>query len=451
LHGFNRHLGWANTVNKPDLIDVYRLITNPDDAGQYRLDDQWRDFESRDIEIEVRLIGPFAFTAHRTIQQTEHGPVIEGPDGIFAVRYAGRGEVRQLEQYRRLNKAENIEDWLNGMRMLAAPSINYVYADDKGNVGLVYNAQFPDRTEGQDWSGTIPGDQSSLIWQGYRPFEFVPRIFNPESGFVFNANNTPYLATDGDDNLTAAEYPASMGIETGQTNRSLRLFELSQSSKSISRDDLLRIKFDTRYSQNSLAAATQRTIAAHDFGDNQELAAAAKHLADWDLETTATDRHAALGVLTIYPAIRAGLMGQPVPDMFDSFEKAVRFLINTHGRIDPEWQEVNKLRRGNQEWAVEGGPDTVRAIYGSLEDSSGKIVANAGDTLISITEWDENGEMSAASIHQFGSATMHEQDPHFADQAPLFSTERLKPVLIEREEILEHASRRYRPGITTSD
>jgi len=36
LHGFNRDLGWANTVNNPDLADVYRLTVNPDNDYQYR-------------------------------------------------------------------------------------------------------------------------------------------------------------------------------------------------------------------------------------------------------------------------------------------------------------------------------------------------------------------------------------------------------------------------------
>ena len=36
LHGHNQHLGWANTVNGPDLVDVYKLVVNPSNPNQYR-------------------------------------------------------------------------------------------------------------------------------------------------------------------------------------------------------------------------------------------------------------------------------------------------------------------------------------------------------------------------------------------------------------------------------
>ncbi|MBN1178413.1 MAG: penicillin acylase family protein, partial [Anaerolineae bacterium] len=42
IHGHNRDLGWAFTVNKPDLIDIYVLEINPDDPNQYRFDGEWR-------------------------------------------------------------------------------------------------------------------------------------------------------------------------------------------------------------------------------------------------------------------------------------------------------------------------------------------------------------------------------------------------------------------------
>ncbi|MEL6878221.1 MAG: penicillin acylase family protein, partial [Pseudomonadota bacterium] len=44
--GHNRHLGWTNTVNRPDMVDVYELVM--DDSGtRYELDGEWRDLESK--------------------------------------------------------------------------------------------------------------------------------------------------------------------------------------------------------------------------------------------------------------------------------------------------------------------------------------------------------------------------------------------------------------------
>ena len=68
--------------------------------------------------------------------------------GTFAIRYAGMDEVRQVLEYYRLNKARNKGEWLAALRLQATPSINYVYADEKGNIGYVYNGQFPVRKPG---------------------------------------------------------------------------------------------------------------------------------------------------------------------------------------------------------------------------------------------------------------------------------------------------------------
>src|SRR5262249_34705640 len=64
LHGHNEHLGWANTVNDPDLIDIYQLTINPANPNQYQLDGQWRDFEKSDAKIRVKIWGPLVWTIH---------------------------------------------------------------------------------------------------------------------------------------------------------------------------------------------------------------------------------------------------------------------------------------------------------------------------------------------------------------------------------------------------
>src|SRR3546814_15547163 len=44
--GHNKYLGWTNTVNRPDLIDVYRL-TLDDSGDNYRFDGAWRPLEEK--------------------------------------------------------------------------------------------------------------------------------------------------------------------------------------------------------------------------------------------------------------------------------------------------------------------------------------------------------------------------------------------------------------------
>ena len=42
-HGHNRDLGWALTVNSPDLIDIFVLDINPENENQYHFDGEWRE------------------------------------------------------------------------------------------------------------------------------------------------------------------------------------------------------------------------------------------------------------------------------------------------------------------------------------------------------------------------------------------------------------------------
>ena len=208
MHGFNRHLGWANTVSKPDLTDIYRLTVNPDNDGQYELDGDWRDFEKESALLRIKLFGPFALKVRQPVLRSEHGPVIQAPHGTYAVRYAGMGEIRQLEQYVRLNLATNWDEFSAAMGLNALPSINYVYADKDGTTAFIHNGQYPDRLPGWDWQADLPGNRSDLIWRDYIPYADGPKLVNPESGLIFNANNTPYSATDGPDNIAPGDHPA---------------------------------------------------------------------------------------------------------------------------------------------------------------------------------------------------------------------------------------------------
>lgn len=446
LHGFNKHLGWANTVSAQDLVDIYVLTVNPDNKNQYWLDGAWADFDVTTAHINVKLAGPFAFPATRPVKRSAHGPVIEGPTGTYAIRYAGMGEIRQLEQYYRLNKSEDLDQFMGAMAMNALPSINYIYGDKAGNIAFIHNAQYPNRNDAWDWSGDLPGDRSDLVWQGYHPWKDVPKLVNPASGFIFNSNNTPYSATDGPDNLKPEDFPQSMGLQTNQSNRSLRTIELTGDTDPIDEARLLAIKFDNKYAQGSEADEVVKAVLAKDWSAEPEMAEAAALLASWDYRTDASSRTAALGSLTTSRAITEKYTHLKAPEPETAFREAVAWLKLHHGRIDPDWGEVNRLVRGAVSLPISGAPDTLRAVYPKEIREDGELHMSAGDTWIALVEWDPEGRQTAQVISPFGSASLDEASPHYADQAPLFAGEAWRTALLTKPEVEADATRRYRPG-----
>jgi len=445
LHGHNEHLGWANTVNAPDLADVYRLTINPANDNQYLLDGKWRDFTKSDAAIRVKIFGPLVWTVHRDVLYATQGPVLKTGHGVFAIRYAGMNEVRQVTQYFRLDKARNLGEWRAAMALQALPSINYIYADEKGDIGYVYNGQFPERKEGIDWKHIVPGDRSDLIWHHYLPFDKIPQLWNPKSGYVFNSNNTPFQATAPEDDLKPQNFSPTLGIQTNMTNRAYRALENFGTDTAITDVAFRKYKFDIAYSARSEMAKMIAQVCAIDPHGDGELRAAQWILARWDRRTNVGSRGAALAVLTAEPVIHAREEGMAPIAPLDSLRTAMKTLKEHFGRIDPQWGQLNRIRRGRLDLAIDGGPDTYRAVYGEPQ-SDGTLTAVGGDTFIMFVTWDRNGKLSSQSIHQFGSATLDASSPHYADQTPLFVKMRTKPVLFTEDELKGHIEEDYRPG-----
>jgi penicillin amidase/acyl-homoserine-lactone acylase len=443
LHGHNAHLGWANTVNAPNVSTVYQLEVNPTNPDQYRLDGQWKDFEKGDAAIRVKIWGPLIWTVHRPLLWSVQGPVFKTDHGMFAVRYAGMGEVRQSLQYYRLNKAATRDEWLAAMRLQALPSINYIYADEKGNIGYVYNGQFPVRAEGRDWSQVQPGDRSDLVWQGYLPFDRVPQIWNPKSGYVFNSNNTPFQATGVEDALKPEDFSATMGIQTDMTNRAFRAQETFGADPAITAEAFRAYKFDLTYSDRSDFVRRIAEAVKVDPGSDADLRAAQALLTAWDRRTNIGSRAAALAVLTGTESAHSASHPDVLP--IDALRHAISTLKIHFGRIDPEWGQVNRFRRGKLDLALDGGPDVYRAVYG-VPQTDGTLTASAGDTFIMFVSWDKAGALSSGSINQFGSATSDPQSPHYADQTPLFVAMQTKPVLFTQSQLAGNVEADYQPG-----
>ncbi|HET9316140.1 MAG TPA: acylase [Vicinamibacteria bacterium] len=445
LHGHNRNLGWAHTVNEPDLIDVYELEVNPDNPRQYFFDGAWRDFEVRTASIDVKVLGPIHWTARRETLWAVHGPAIRGPRGTYALRLAGFGDVRPVEQWYRMNKARSFAEWTEAMRMLALPMFNVAYADAEGHIAYVYNARLPRRPDGFDWADHLPGDTSAAIWHECLSFDELPKVVDPPSGFLQTCNGTPFRTTTGEGNPDPSAFARSLGIESYLTNRGLRALELLGGDPSITADELDAYKCDVTYSAQSAAARNLAALLAAPPPQDERTFAALQVVRRWDRRADVANPATALALLAFRVDEKGRIREEPADVLMGRLREAARALESRFGRLGLPWSEVNRLRRGTMDIGIDGGPDLLRAVY-SEPAADGRRRGVAGDSYVLVAEWDKDGRVRSKSIHQFGSATKDERSPHFADQAALFARCGFKPVWLDETEIRAHLEREYRPG-----
>lgn len=444
LHGHNENLGWVQTVNQPDLTDVYEITVNPDDPGEYLYEGEWRSFGQWEAPIRVKLFGPFSWVFKQEALSTKYGPAIRLDHGTFAMRHAGMDEVRQIEQTYRLNRSTTYEEWREAMDMQAFPATNYIYADKTGRIAYFYNAHMPKRAEGYDWGGLLPGDTAATQWQGFHPLSEIPHYVSPPSGYLLNSNNQPFQATDEAHNLSADDFPRNFGIDEEFSNRARRGLELLSDMKKISKDDFLRVKFDKAYHVDSKLMTLLKPLKAAT-SEDPDVAAALGLLRAWQGTAEVDDPHAALAIVTALKLNDSDDL--KLEEQIEVLKSVQAELVAAHGRVDVPWGEVNRIRRGDIDLPVGGGPDTLRAIYGGSDlDEEGTLTAMAGDTYVMMVEWDSEGNVSSESIHQYGSATMDASSKHYADQVGLFAEEVFKPVWFEMEDLRPHIKESYQPG-----
>jgi acyl-homoserine-lactone acylase len=431
--GFNENLGWGMTVNKPDLTDAFKLQINPDNDNQYLLDGKWEDFETKNIKLPTKLLGPIRWTFNREAKYTKHGLVLETDSGSYALRFAGMNEIRQADQWFRMNKAKNKEEWLDAMKMRAIISFNAVYADKEDNIMLLHNTAGPIRNEVYDWTLPVDGTKSELIWDQITPFDEIPLLVNPNSGWIVSANQDPFRVSAITDNLKRSDYSKTLGIETKMTNRAYRVIEIFDNNKKFNEQDLLDAKFDNQYSTESRSVKYLKNILETEYED-EELKDAQKILNAWDLKTDYNNRSAALGVCILQEEWRAFMNGIDALDSKKMFEDCIDQIKDSFDRVDPLWSEVNFLMRGDLALPIQGGPDTLRAVYGRPQDD-GTLKAVAGDGLVVSLAWDSVGNQESRSIHQYGSATQDSTSKHYNDQAKLFVDEQMKPTFFNKTEL----------------
>ena len=195
--GRNDRIAWGFTNTGPDVQDLYIERLDPADAALYDTPDGKQRFITRNETIKVK--GQADVTL--AVRISRHGPIISDafadaakamPKG-YALAFAWTALRDDDLTAQALSKVGGARDWdsfLAAVRESHAPQQNIVYADVDGNIGFIAPGRVPLRHADNDLKGLAPapGWQAKYDWQGFIPFDELPRQFNPASGSIATAN-----------------------------------------------------------------------------------------------------------------------------------------------------------------------------------------------------------------------------------------------------------------------
>ncbi|MGB6865098.1 MAG: penicillin acylase family protein [Candidatus Aminicenantaceae bacterium] len=223
--GHNQRIAWGMTNAMVDDMDFYLETIHPENPNMYMFNGEWRKMEVRTEKILIKG----GDIAEKTLRFTHRGPIISGFKGIsdhaLSMRWIGNEFSDEVYSVYWLNRAGNWEEFKQAAKYFFSVSQNINYADVDGNIGLYYCAGVPIR-KGKSFF-VFPGETDEYDWTGFIPFEELPHVYNPESGYVSSANNR---ATD-------ETYPYYISQWFLPPHRIERIHEMLEAKEKLSIDD----------------------------------------------------------------------------------------------------------------------------------------------------------------------------------------------------------------------
>jgi len=304
--GHNENIAWGVTNVGPDTQDLFRIQVNPDNDLQYRWNGEWRDMTVYDETINF---GDGAEPVTIRVRETHLGPIIndnayDSETGAIsgfnntdplALRWTSLDPGTLFEAVIGIDQASNWEEFRDALRKWDSPSQNFVYADIEGNIGYQTPGNMPIRAEGE--TGLVPSDcaEDACAWQGFIPFDDLPRVFNPERGYIATANQAlvplEYYDQVADELGEGPNYTISQEWAVGY--RGQRISELLEASDAHTFESVAAIQGD-----NKLIPAEELTpaLAALDIED-ATLAEARDWMLEWDYQLHMSSARAGLWML----------------------------------------------------------------------------------------------------------------------------------------------------------
>lgn len=455
---FNERMGFTNTVN--GILGATNYELKLADGG-YLFDGKVRPFQTRTASYKVRQPDGSLKTEVMEIRSSVHGPVFARPDGkTVALRVAGLDRPGGVRQYWDMAKAKNFAEYQAIMKRLQVPSFNIVYGDKEGHVQYLHNGILPRHADGDvaTWSGLVPGDTSKTLWTEVHPYEDLPKVIDPPSGYVQNTNDPPWVATypqviRAQDYPTYVARPGPLSLRAQQSNHLMLEPAKITFDNFVARKLTDRVLMADRVLDDLLAAASG--------SDDPEVRDAASVLKGWDRTLNAEARGALLFEAWARKFAGPNYLSdanyrvrwdpeKPIdtPSGLKDPAQAVAMLKAaaqeakaSYGALDRPFGEVSRFALNNVDLPGNGGFGNLGVFHvitwGPLKD--GKRTPVHGETWMSMVEF--STPLKAVGLMSYGNSTQP-GSPHRSDQLKFLSDKTFRTLWTTRQEVEKNVRER---------
>ncbi|MEC3909377.1 acylase [Sphingobium sp. CR2-8] len=452
---FNNDLGFTNTVNTMQGFTNYKLTLAD---GGYSFDGKVLPFKSVSKSYKVKQADGSLKTVTFEQKSTVHGPVFTLPDGktTIAVKVAGLDRPGVLEQYLEMGKARTWATFEKALRKMQVVMFNIIYADRAGHILYLDNGLLPKHPDGdlKYWSGLVPGDTSKTLWKDVHSYDDMPKVLDPASGFVQNANDPPWLAT-WPRQLDPNAFPAYVAPVGPVSQRAQMSVKLMTGKDKMSFDDFVERKLTT----TSLMAERMipDLVAAAAGSTDPDIRTAVNLLNGWDRKFEADSKGALLfetWAALFAPKNFTDQSNYAVKWTLDDplqtprglkdpaaavamLKTAVAKTKSLYGAVDRPYGDVSRFHLGDVSLPANGGfgnTGVFRTItWGPMKN--GERTPAHGETWVSMVEF--GTPMKAVGMMSYGNSSQP-GSKHNSDQLKFLADKSFRTLWIDRKDVQAH-------------
>ncbi len=271
--GHNDDIAWGVTNVGPDVQDLYIETPNPEERTQFLYEGKWEQAVVRNYRVNVKGQQPVPFE----VVVTRHGPIIsdvlfknEDAPALFSMEWTALAPTLELQAILKMNKSTNWKEFEEALEDFHAPAQNFVFAAKDGTIAYKANGRIPLRKNG-DGQLPVPGDSADYGWRGYVPYDELPKIVNPEEGFIVTANNQ----------VVDESYPYHITDFWAQSYRFERIVEVLEGKDDFTKEDMMNLQMDQEnlYAREFLPAMIDSLNKSNNLEDYQDII---QILSDWN-------------------------------------------------------------------------------------------------------------------------------------------------------------------------